>query len=155
MSGGFCYSTGVNMPKKKIQPRAQNNTFTGGPAAHPARTFEDWQADQQADDRTPEERGLHIGSPVMWRHRSGRVITTERAVILAIEANTLTLQVKDVESRTCTADISEIVTSQTENATSIDAKRRAYYANRAEPGPSTSGSISKEDTPDIGSLTIS
>ena len=141
---------------KKTQPQPQNIRPAGGQQIHPpTRTFEDWQADQQADARTPEERGIHIGSPVMWRHRANRIITTERAVVLAIEANTLTLQVKDVESRTCTADISEIVINNTEHSSSPDAKRRAYYANQIESAPASGIGPSKEDTPGVGSLTVS
>jgi hypothetical protein len=140
---------------KKIQTQPQNNRSDSGQQLHPAHTFEDWQADQKADARTPEERGIHIGSPVMWRHRANRVITTERATVLAIELNTLTLQVKDVESRTCTADISEIVINPTEHSNNADAKRRAYYASQMESAPSTDANIPSDSTPGVGSMTVS
>ena len=121
---------------------------------HPSRTYEDWQAEQQADIRTPEERGIRIGSPVMWRHRTDRIITTERAIVLAIEDHTLTLQVKDVETRTCTVDIAEIVSSQFDRSSSIDSKRRAFYANQVETAPASKGTYSNDDAPDVGLLTV-
>jgi hypothetical protein len=145
----------MNVLMKKSLPQPQVNQPEGSQQLHPTHTFEDWQADQQADARTPEERGIHIGSPVMWRHRANRIITTERAIVLAIEANTLTLQVKDVESRTCTADISEIVINTAEHSSSADAKRRAYYANQIESTSSSDTNSTKDDTPGIGSLTVS
>ncbi len=73
------------------------------------RTFEDWQAEQQRDKRTPEERGIRVGSSVMWRHRDNGIIVTDRATVTAISGNTITLRVKDVQERTCQADVSEIV----------------------------------------------
>jgi hypothetical protein len=76
------------------------------------RTFEDWKADQERDTRTPEERGIRVGSSVMWRHKQDRVIVTDRALVLAISGDTLTLQVKDVQERTCSVHIREIVVSE-------------------------------------------
>ena len=51
---------------KKYTP--QQNQPTGNPQARPSRTYEDWQADQQADERTPEERGI--------AHRLNRDVAT-------------------------------------------------------------------------------
>ena len=74
------------------------------------RTFEDWQTDQANDLRTPEQRGICVGSPVMWRRRtSNNIILTERATVVAITDDVLTLLVKDVTTRTCQANIREIV----------------------------------------------
>lgn len=75
------------------------------------RTFEDWQAEQLRDKRTPEERGIRVGSSVMWRHKENGIIVTDRATVTAIAGNTITLQVKDVRERTCQADINEIVSN--------------------------------------------
>jgi hypothetical protein len=137
---------------KKYTP--QQNQPTGNLQTRPSRTYEDWQADQQADVRTPEERGIRIGSTVMWRHRVDRIITTERATVLAIETNTLTLQVKDVQPRTCTADVSEIVDNISEHSSGLDAKRRAYYANQIETGQKAEAKSSADDTPADGSLIV-
>ncbi|BCX05688.1 MAG: hypothetical protein KatS3mg053_3626 [Candidatus Roseilinea sp.] len=80
------------------------------------RTFEDWQAEQLRDKRTPEERGIHIGSSVMWRHRDNGIIVTDRATVIAISGNTITLRVKDVQERTCQADVAEIVVNDDDKA---------------------------------------
>lgn len=75
------------------------------------RTYEDWLAEQARDKRTPEERGIRIGSSVMWRHKDNGIIVTDRATVTAISGNTITLQVKDVRERTCLADVNEIVSN--------------------------------------------
>lgn len=80
------------------------------------RTFEDWQAEQLRDKRTPEERGIHVGSSVMWRHKDNGIIVTDRATVTAISGNTITLRVKDVQERTCQADVAEIVVSDDEKS---------------------------------------
>ena len=76
------------------------------------RTFEDWQSDQQRDNRTPEERGIRVGSSVMWRHKQDRIIVTDRATVLAISDNTLTILIKDVKERTCEVNVSEVVSGE-------------------------------------------
>jgi hypothetical protein len=93
------------------KPRRPVNSFAlkGSPQMRVYRTYEDWQAEQQLNLCTPEQRGIRVGSPVMWRHRINQVIVTDRAIVSAVDNNTLTLQVKDVEMRVCTADICEIV----------------------------------------------
>lgn len=96
------------------------------------RTFEDWEADQKTDLRTAEQRGITVGAPVMWRHRNNNVIMTERAVVIAVDENKLTLQVKDVETRTCSADVNEIVTNQFGHSSVAEASRRGYLANQME-----------------------
>lgn len=78
------------------------------------RTFEDWQAEQLRDKRTPEERGIHVGSSVMWRHKDNGIIVTDRATVTAISGNTITLRVKDVQERTCQVDLTEIVVGDDE-----------------------------------------
>jgi hypothetical protein len=80
------------------------------------RTFEDWESEQQRDTRTPEERGIRIGSSVMWRHKQGTVIITDRATVTAIAGNMLTLVIKDVKERTCTVDVREVVSNDNERA---------------------------------------
>jgi hypothetical protein len=114
------------------QPRNKSIGLKGSPQVRVYRTFEDWQAEQEADLRTPEERGIHVGSPVMWRHRTNQVIVTERAIVIAVDDNMLTLQVKDVETRTCSVDVSEIVNSQLGHLSLTEASRRAFLANQME-----------------------
>ncbi len=72
-------------------------------------TFSDWQAQQQLDLRSPAQRGIGIGSPVMWRYVHNNVIVTDRATVLAISGDTLTLQIRDVQERIGNADVHEIV----------------------------------------------
>jgi hypothetical protein len=73
------------------------------------RTYEDWQAEQKRDTRTPSERGIRVGSAVLWRHKQNGIILSDRVTVLAIHNNTLTVTVKDVKERTCDIDISEVV----------------------------------------------
>jgi hypothetical protein len=92
--------------------RPKSIALNGGSQPRVYRTFEDWEAEQERDTRTPEERGIRVGSSVMWRHKQKGVIVTERATVLAISDETLTLQVKDVQDRTCRVHIREIVVSE-------------------------------------------
>lgn len=92
--------------------RSKSIALGGGPQPRVYRTFEDWESEQQRDTRTPEERGIRVGSSVMWRHKQDRVIVTDRALVLAISGDTLTLQVKDVQERTCSVHVREIVTNE-------------------------------------------
>ena len=80
------------------------------------RTFADWQAEQAADARSPVERGISVGSSVLWRYQSDRIIVTERAVVQEIEGDMLTLLVKDASSRTCKVHVREIVNTSDERA---------------------------------------
>lgn len=75
------------------------------------RTFEDWQAEQQKDTRTPEERGIRVGLSVMWRHKHNGIILTDRAAVTAISGEMITLQVKDVQERICQVHVREIVSN--------------------------------------------
>jgi hypothetical protein len=95
--------------------RPKSGPYKGSAAPQSPRTFEDWQAEQALDQRTPEQRGITVGSPVRWRHRNGHVIVTERATVLAISDNTLTLLVKDVKTRTCKAHVREIISGPAEH----------------------------------------
>ena len=74
-------------------------------------TFAEWQAKQQLDLRTPAQRGIGIGSSVMWRYMRNNIITTDRGIVLAISGDTLTLQIKDSQERTGSADVHEIVSN--------------------------------------------
>lgn len=97
-------------------------------------TFADWQAKQQLDERTPAQRGIGIGSSVMWRYMRNNVITTDRGIVLAISGDTLTLQIKDVQDRTGSADIHEIV-SNTEDRLALslhEIDKRSDLRNPAE-----------------------
>jgi hypothetical protein len=76
------------------------------------RTYEDWESEQKRDTRSPEERGIKIGSSVMWRHRNAHgVIITDRAQVTAINDQHVTLQVKDVLEHTVEVHVNEIVTT--------------------------------------------
>lgn len=79
-------------------------------------TFADWQTKQLLDLRTPAQRGIGIGSSVMWRYMQNSIIITSRAVVLAISGDMLKLQIKDVNNRTVDVNINEIV-SNTEGHT--------------------------------------
>ncbi len=72
------------------------------------RTYEDWLATQKLDKRTPDERGIRVGSPVMWRHKHNGIIISDRVTVLAISDNTLTVSVKDVKERTCKIHVDEV-----------------------------------------------
>lgn len=82
-----------------------------GPQPRVYRTFEDWESEQRRDSRTPEERGIRVGSSVMWRHKHNNVIVTDRALVLEIDGDMIKLQVKDIKERTCKVHVREIVTS--------------------------------------------
>jgi hypothetical protein len=79
------------------------------------RTFEDWQADQERDNRSPEERGIRgirVGSSVMWRHREDRIVYTDRATVLEISKDTLTILVKGQQERTLKVPLNSIVVNE-------------------------------------------
>ncbi|MCL5998092.1 MAG: hypothetical protein M1546_18875 [Chloroflexi bacterium] len=118
---------------KKTSAHPKSIVLKGSPTPRIQQTFEEWQDEQQRDTRTPEERGIRIGSPVMWRYRNGRVIVTERATVMAISDNTLTLLVKDVPERTCHADVREIVSSRAEHLSAGEPARRGSVGERVEP----------------------
>ena len=114
------------------RPRHKSIALKGSPQMRVYRTFEDWQAEQKADVRTPEQRGIRVGSCVMWRYRTNQVIITERAIVEAIDDQTLTLQVKGVESRICSAGINEIVDSHYGARSLALTPPRAFIANQME-----------------------
>src|SRR6266542_3000817 len=113
----------------KMKPKSDDDAANN--QGRTRRTFDDWQADQQSDSRTPAQRGIEVGAPVMWRYRNGRVIITERATVTAISGNTLTLRVKGVEERTCDVPLNEIV-SNDEDRASRDTYRRPLYGNKGQ-----------------------
>lgn len=80
------------------------------------RTYEDWESEQKRDTRSPEERGIKVGSSVMWRHRTANgVIVTDRAQVVAINEDRITLQVKDVREHSVEVHVNEIVTTDDGN----------------------------------------
>jgi hypothetical protein len=100
------------------------------------RTFEDWQAEQSLDQRTPAERGIQVGSPVMWRHRHAKVIITDRAIVLEIKGDRLMVLVKDVKERTCDIHVQEIV-NRTDDRLSLslnEMNRNSYLSTQPAPG---------------------
>lgn len=101
------------------------------------RTFEDWQADQLLDMRTPAERGIQVGSPVMWRHLQEKVIVTDRAIVLEIVEDRLTIQVKDIQDRTCTIHVREVVNRSDDrlSPTMHELSRNSYLSNQPAYGP--------------------
>lgn len=100
------------------------------------RTFEDWQADQALDLRTPAERGIQVGSPVMWRYRHERVIVTDRAIVLEINGDRLMVRVKDIKERTCDIHVQEVV-NRTDDRLSLsltEMNRNSYLSSQPGPG---------------------
>ena len=97
------------------------------------RTYADWQAEQMLDERSPMERGLQVGSPVMWRHMHKNVIVTDRAIVMAIAEDTLTVKVKDVTERTCTIHVREVVNNRMDDRLSLhEMNRNSYLRNQLE-----------------------
>lgn len=97
-------------------PRSKSIALGNGSQPRVYRTFEDWESEQQRDTRTPEERGIKVGSSVMWRHKQNGIIVTDRATVTAISNNMLTLLIKDVKERTSTVDVREVVSNDNERA---------------------------------------
>ena len=98
-------------PAPPTKPRPKSIALKRGYQPRVYKTFEDWQSDQKRDSRTPEQRGIKVGGSILWRHRANKIILTERATVLSIKDNTLTISIKDVKTRTVTVDIHEIVNS--------------------------------------------
>ncbi|MCL4505805.1 MAG: hypothetical protein M1434_09890 [Chloroflexi bacterium] len=130
-----------------VKARPRSIALKGSPQLRVYRSFEDWEAEQRLDLRTPEQRGIGVGSPVMWRHRNGRIIITERAIVTAVHNNELTLQVKDVETRICSADVGEIVSNQFGHLSLTEANRRAFLANQMEPVVPTGVNYASDEPP--------
>jgi hypothetical protein len=89
-------------------------------------TFKDWQAKQAKDTRTPEERGIRVGTAVLWRHKHNKIIVTDRATVQDVKGNKLTLQVKDVSTRTVVVHIREIVNSEDNHLNMREMNQRSY-----------------------------
>lgn len=98
-------------PAPPTKPRPKSIALKRGYQPRVYRTFEDWQNDQKRDSRSPDQRGIKIGGSVLWRHRTNKIILTERATVLSMKDNALTISIKDVKTRTVTVDIHEIVNS--------------------------------------------
>ncbi len=113
-------------------PKPKSIVLRNGTTTRVYRTFEDWQAAQDLDKRTPEQRGIKVGGPVMWRHRNDGIITTDRATVVAITANIVTIRVSDVVVRTCDVDVCEIVNSDDDRMSLREANRRMFSGNQAE-----------------------
>ena len=90
------------------RPRPKSIVLKRGYQPRVYRTYEDWLATQKLDTRTPSERGIHVGSPVMWRHKHNGIIISDRVTVLAITDNMLTVSVKDVKERTCKIHVDEV-----------------------------------------------
>ncbi|NJM40324.1 MAG: hypothetical protein HC853_05945 [Anaerolineae bacterium] len=112
--------------------RPKSIVLKGGAQPRVYRTFEDWQAEQKLDTRTPNERGIRIGSAVMWRHKHNGLILSDRATVLAINHNTLTVTVKDVKQRTCDIDISEVVVNEEDRMSVREAEAPADKTDKAD-----------------------
>ncbi len=111
--------------------RPRSIVLKGGHQPRIYRTYEDWQAQQQNDTRTAEQRGIRVGSPVMWRHKHNDIIITDRATVLSISNETVTLKVKDVHDRTCNAHISAIVSSEDDRLSMRDLNRRTFLLSQS------------------------
>ena len=106
---------------KRTGPRPKSIVLKNGAQPRVYQTFEDWQAIQSRDMRTPKERGIDVGSSVMWRHRANGIISTDRATVLSVAENMLTIQVKDVETRVCDVNIQEIVSNNNDDRAKLRA----------------------------------
>jgi len=95
-------------------------------------TYKDWLAEQSLDERTPEQRGIGVGSLVMWRYLNNDVIVTDRATVMEIDGDTLTLRVKDVSERMASANVREIVSNAEDRlALSLhEMNRRSYLSSQ-------------------------
>ncbi len=99
------------------------------------RTFQDWQAEQLLDVRTAAQRGIQVGSPVMWRHMHKNVIVTDRAIVVTIsDDDMLTLTIKDVKERACCVHVREIVNSSSDrlSLSMHEMNRNSYLSNQTE-----------------------
>ena len=108
--------------------RPRSIVLKGGPQPRVYRTYEDWLAEQKLDRRSPEERGIRVGSPIMWRHKHNDIIVTDRATVIAISDSTLTIQVKDVREHQREIDISEVAIEDDRQARNAQAQAAANKA---------------------------
>ena len=128
----------IGNPMNNTWPQRKFTAQQGTLPTSVPHTFEDWQTEQLLDARSPEERGIHIGSAVMWRHRQGNVIMTDRATVTAVMDNELTLLVKDVQAHTCHAHVHEIVDYHIRRFTLDKSKQPSVLADQVE-APATNG----------------
>lgn len=104
------------------------------------RTYRDWQETQKRDNRTAHERGIQIGSPVLWRHKTKHIIVTDRAIVTAISPSgkTLTLQVKGVQDTSVSVHVREIVIGEDTHLSMREMNQRTYLMSLADGGPAAS-----------------
>ena len=112
--------------------RPKSIVLKGGQQPRVYRTYEDWLATQKQDKRTPTERGVRVGSAVLWRHKQNTIILSDRVTVLAIDGNTLTVIVKDVKERTCQIDISEVVANEDDRLSVRETPASAENAAKPE-----------------------
>ena len=117
--------------------RPKSIVLKGGAQPRVYRTFEDWQAEQKKDNRTPTERGIRVGSAVLWRHKHNGIILSDRATVLEISDNTLTVSVKDVKERICKIDIKEVVANEDDRLSVREANPTVAADSETAPPPDT------------------
>ncbi len=105
------------------------------------RTYRDWQETQKRDTRTAHERGIQVGSPVLWRHKDKHIIVTDRALVTEISPSgkTLTLQVKGVKDSSVSVHVREIVIGEDTHLSMREMNQRTYLMSLADGSPTTSG----------------
>ncbi len=129
------------MPYKPRSIVLNNRT---APRIH--RTFSDWQNTQKEDLRTPAQRGISVGSPVMWRYMRNNIIVTDHAIVTAISGNTLTLKIKDVKERFESADIHEIVSNSDDRSAAASVARENEKRDAAAAADAAATASAAKDT---------
>ncbi len=72
----------------------------------------------------------------MWRYRNEKVIITDRAIVLEILGDQLTIRVKDIEERTCDIHVREVV-NRTDDRLSLslhEMNRNSFLSSQPGPG---------------------
>ena len=130
---------------KEVAPVAPKNrrksiVLRGSQPPQIYRTYRDWQETQKRDNRTAHERGIQIGSPVLWRHKNKHIIVTDRAIVTAISPSgkTLTLQVKGVQDTSVSVHVREIVIGEDTHLSMREMNQRTYLMSLADGGPAAS-----------------
>lgn len=71
----------------------------------------------------------------MWRYRDQKVIFTDRAIVLEITGDRLTIRVKDVKERTCDIHVREVV-NRSDDRLSLslhEMNRNSYLSTQPDP----------------------
>ncbi len=131
-------------PKEVIAPpknRRKSIVLRGSQPPQIYRTYRDWQETQKQDTRTAHERGIQVGSPVLWRHKEKHIIVTDRALVTEISPSgkTLTLQVKGVKDSSVSVHVREIVIGEDTHLSMREMNQRTYLMSLADGSPTTSG----------------